>query len=84
MSQDACIALLEKLRPHVPAPLWNGVLAASLTTDVDSRPISVVTVDAVKANALNYLTSLSTKDDSSSQMVEQTFQSLWNLRPTSR
>ena len=84
MSQDACIALLEKLRPHVPAPLWNGLLTASLTTDVNSRPISVVTVDAAKANALYYLTRLSTKDDSSSQMVEQTYQSLRNLRPTSR
>jgi hypothetical protein len=84
LSLDTCIALLENLRPHVPASLWNCVLAASLTTDVDSRPISVVTVDAEKANALYYLTRLSTKDDSSSQVIEQTFQSLWNLRPSSR
>lgn len=83
-SQDACIALLERLRPHVPASLWNGVLATSLITDVDSRPISVVTVDAAKANALYYLTRLSTKDDSSSQVLEETFQSLWNLRPSAR
>lgn len=84
LSQDACIALLGRLRPHVPAPLWNGVLAASLMADVDSRPVSVVTVDAAKANALYYLTRLSAEDDSSSQMIEQAFQSLWNLRPTSR
>lgn len=84
LSQDACIALLEKLRPHVPAPLWNGVLAASLMADVDSRPIRVVTVDAEKANALYCLTRLSAKDDSSSQMIEHAFQSLCNLRPTSR
>lgn len=84
LPHDACIALLEKLRPHVPAPLWNGLLAASVTADVDSRPISLITVDAAKANGLYYLTRLSTEDDSSSQVLNQTLHSLWNLRPTSR
>ena len=84
ISQDECIELLEKLRPHVPAPLWNLVLATSLTTDVDSIPLSAVTVDAEKAHALYYLTKLSVKDNSSSNMLAQTLHSLWNLRPTSR
>jgi len=84
LSQEACIELLEKLRPHVSAPLWNRVLAASLIADVDSSPISVITVDAAKASALYYLTRLSTKDESSSQVIDQAFQSLWNLRPSSR
>ena len=84
LSQDTCIALFEKIRPFVPATLWNSVLAASLIADVDSQPISIVTVDAVKANALYCLTRLSSKDESSSQVIEQAFQSLWNLRPPSR
>lgn len=84
LSQETGIALFMKLRPHVPASVWNGVLAASLTADVDSQPTSVVTVDAAKANALVYLTRLSINDDSSSQVIEQTFQSLWNLRPAAR
>jgi hypothetical protein len=84
LSQDACIGLLERIRPLVPAALWNRILAASLIADVDSRPSSIVTVDADKANALYYLTRLSIKDESSSQIIEQTFQSLWNLHPTAR
>jgi hypothetical protein len=84
LSQDEGIALLEKLRPHVSASVWNGVLAASLISDIDSRPISIVEVEAAKAEALYYLFELSTEDDSSGQVIEQTFQSLWNLRPSAR
>lgn len=84
VSQDLCVALLEKLRSHVPPPLWNTVLTSSLTSDVDSRLISVVTVDAARANAIYYLTRLSASDDSSSHLIQHTLHSLWNLRPTSR
>ncbi|MFA6464733.1 MAG: hypothetical protein WC256_13940 [Desulfurivibrionaceae bacterium] len=81
-SQDECIALLNEIRPFVPADIWNRVLAATLIADIDSRPISVITVDAAKANALYYLTRLSTKNDDTSDVIEQAFHSLWNLRPT--
>ncbi len=84
LSQDSCIALLDRLRPYVPADLWNSILTRSLTMDVDGRKISVVVVDAAKANAIYYLTKLAAKDNSTSQIIEQTFQSLWNLRPTGR
>jgi hypothetical protein len=84
MSQDSCIAVLEKLRTHIPPLLWNTILTTSLTADIYMRPISVVTVEAAKANALYLLNRLSAQDYSSNLLIEQTFQSLWNLRPTSR
>lgn len=85
LSQDTSISLLEKLRPHIPADIWNSVLVTSLTADVDSRPIYVASVDSVKANAIYYLVRLSTNDDiSNRQVVEQALQSLWNLRPTAK
>jgi hypothetical protein len=82
-TQNESIALLEKIRPFVPADIWNRVLAATLIADIDSRPISVVTVDAAKANALYYLTRLSTKDGDTNYVIEQTFQSLLSLHATS-
>ncbi|MBE0549458.1 MAG: hypothetical protein IH627_17755 [Rubrivivax sp.] len=84
LMQEQCISTLERVRPFVPAEIWNRVLASSLLLDVDSDQISIVTVDAAKANALYYLTRLAAKDDDTSHLVEETFQSLWNLRPTSR
>jgi hypothetical protein len=54
-----------------------------LIADVDGRSISVATVDATKAKALYYLTSLASKDENTAQLIEQTFQSFWNLRPSS-
>ena len=83
LPQDAQIALLEKMRLVVPVALWNGLLAASLISDVESRPKSVVTVEAEKANALSYLVRLARKDENSNQVIEYAFQSIWNLRPTS-
>lgn len=82
--QDLCIVLLERLRPHIPAPIWNTILTGALTADVDRQPLSLVTVDAAKANALYYLARLSVKDDNSDYLIEQAYQSLWKLHPTSR
>lgn len=84
LSHDKTIALLEKLRQHVPASVWNSILTASLTADVDSIPTSVVTVDAVKADALNYLARLSVKDDRGDHVIEEALQNLWSLRPSVR
>ena len=84
ISQDSCIALLENIRPLIRGDVWNRLLAEALIVDVESRSISVVTVDAVKASALYYLTRLASKDDNATQVIEQAFQSLWNLRPSSQ
>jgi hypothetical protein len=83
LSQDACIAFFSRIRSFVPAGVWNRLLAEVLIADVDGRSISVATVDATKAKALYYLTSLASKDENTAQLIEQTFQSFWNLRPSS-
>ena len=83
LSQSEYIALLEKFRPHVNASVWNDVLVSSLTADVDNTPISAVTVDAIRAGAIYYLGKLSIKDESGGSVVEQAFQNLWNIRPSS-
>lgn len=84
LSQDSSIALLERIRPYVPADLWDKALADSLTADVDSRHITMATVDAIKATALCYFASLSSKDENSAQVRAEAFKSLWNLRSYSK
>ncbi len=79
-SQDEQISVLERIRPHVPSDIWNIALAESVLADVDEQPISLVTVDAVKANAIFHLT-LAVKDETSSNLIQIAFQSVWNLRP---
>lgn len=81
-SQEQCIEILKQLRPFVPPSLWNSMLAATLIADTDGRQISLVTADAAKANALYYLKMLATKNDATNHVIEQAFQSLWNLRPS--
>lgn len=82
VSHDESISMLERLKPHFRPDIWNSVLAASVLADVDRRSINIVTTDAVKANAIYRLTRLAAKDDVTSDVIQRTFQSLWNLRPT--
>lgn len=80
-SQEESISMLELIQPHVEPSVWNIVLANSIIADVDRQPITLITVDSVKANALFFYAKLATKDESTSDLMMKTFQSLWNLKP---
>lgn len=80
LSQDSSIALLERIRPYVPADLWDKALAHSLIADVDSSHITMATVDTIKATALYYFARLSSKNENSAQVRAEAFKSLWYLR----
>lgn len=83
-SEEQCVVLLVKIRPLVTANKWNKLLATTLITEIDSRVISISTVDSFKAQAIYYLTALASKDEGSNNIIEQAFKNLWNLHSTPR
>jgi len=77
---EAEISLLV-LREDIPPLEWNQLLMSTVLRDVDHQRPSPITVDAVKANASYWLSSLSNQGQSDADQIADLLMRLMFMRP---